>query len=721
MQTKHKLNHSLFIVGLMILFFIAAFPLVQAQSVAPGDLDTTFGSGGKVVTPIPGGVSEPTRVRIQPDGKIVTVGLDFQNGFYPAVSFLVRHNADGTIDNSFGTNGSVVVVGSFSEETIFQDFVILPDGKFLVTGNKFIQSSFTTLVVLYRYTANGTLDATFGTNGVITTPDGGYQSRIVLQPDGKFVVASGNYISQSFSEVAVVRYNPNGTLNTTFGTSGITRTSVGNSNSLNVREILVQTDGKLLVAGDARFVSNRDIFVLRYNPDGTLDNSFGANGIVQTDIDNQSNEVGGMALQPDGKIIVNNGNRNPSSANNVVSSSIVRYNANGTLDNTFGTNGIVRIINPSQSFGNIARALAIQQNGKILTAGNRNGTFAISRYNSDGTIDTSFGTNGVVITPIGNYPEYNGISSIALQTDGKILAVGYVRSNSSGFGIDVGLVRYLGDSIIAPRTRFDFDGDGKADVSVFRPSNGAWYLQQSQVGFTGTQFGQAGDKIVPADYDGDFKTDVAVYRDGIWYLQRSSQGFTGIAFGAATDIPAPADFDGDGKAELAVFRPSNGVWYLYNLTNNQNSSIAFGTSGDIPVAADYDGDGKADVAVFRPSDGTWYLQRSQAGFTGIQFGEATDKTVPADYDGDGKANVAVFRPSNGTWYLLNSTTGLNAVQFGTSGDQPAPADYDGDGKADVAVYRPSTGIWYLQQSTSGFTGVAFGATTDKAVPNAFVP
>ncbi|MBA3631344.1 MAG: VCBS repeat-containing protein [Acidobacteria bacterium] len=267
-------------------------------------------------------------------------------------------------------------------------------------------------------------------------------------------------------------------------------------------------------------------------------------------------------------------------------------------------------------------------------------------------------------------------------------------------------------------TKFDYDGDGKADVSVFRPDNGVWYLLNSQSGFLSAAFGISTDKIVPADYDGDGKTDLAVYRSGIWFLQRSTAGFTGVAFGDAADIPQPADFDGDGKAELAVFRPSNGTWYVYNLANNQVTSAAFGQNGDKPVVGDYDGDGRADYAVFRPAGGVWYLLRSAAGFTGIAFGADTDKPVPADYDGDGKTDVAVFRPSNGTWYLLQSTAGFTGIAFGLGTDLPVPADYDGDGKADVAVFR--NGTWYLQRSTAGFTGVAFGASTDKPSPNAFI-
>ena len=286
-------------------------------------------------------------------------------------------------------------------------------------------------------------------------------------------------------------------------------------------------------------------------------------------------------------------------------------------------------------------------------------------------------------------------------------------------------ISYLGElakgtlAATAPnRQKFDYDGDNKTDVSVFRPSNGVWYLNQSSAGFNGISFGQAGDKLVPADYDGDGKTDVAVNRNGVWYLQRSQLGFTGIQFGDANDIPVPADYNGDGKAEIAVFRPSNGYWYSLNLVNNQFEATAFGAAGDVAVPADYDGDGDANIAVFRPSNGIWFTSTSPANNYGaIQFGVAGDKLVPADYDGDGKADAAVFR--NGTWYLNRSRDGFVGVAFGLASDLPTAADYDGDGKADVAVYRGGT--WYLNRSTTGFTGIAFGANTDTPTPNVFVP
>ncbi|HEX8249600.1 MAG TPA: Ig-like domain-containing protein, partial [Pyrinomonadaceae bacterium] len=274
----------------------------------------------------------------------------------------------------------------------------------------------------------------------------------------------------------------------------------------------------------------------------------------------------------------------------------------------------------------------------------------------------------------------------------------------------------VGASQAIRRAAYDFDGDGKSDISVFRPSDGVWYLNRSSQGFAAQQFGISTDKLAPADYDGDGKSDIAVYRDNTWYLLRSTAGFTAVQFGAAGDVPQPADYDGDGRAEPAVFRPSNGTWYVLNLVTSQFTGVQFGSNGDKPVAADYDGDGKADYAVYRPSDGTWYLFRSQAGFTGVQFGVSSDKTVVGDYDGDGKADPAVYR--DGVWYQLRSSQGFVAIQFGIQSDLPAPADYDGDGKTDPAVYRENT--WYLLQSLNGFNGVQFGAVGDKPVPNAFV-
>ena len=261
--------------------------------------------------------------------------------------------------------------------------------------------------------------------------------------------------------------------------------------------------------------------------------------------------------------------------------------------------------------------------------------------------------------------------------------------------------------------KFDFDNDGKADVSVFRPSDGVWYLLQSTAGFAGVQFGISTDKLAPAGYDGDGKTDIAVFRDGNWYLQRSQTGFAAVQFGASGDIPQPADFDGDGRAELAVYRGGN--WYTLNLVNGQFAAVQFGIASDKPVVGDYDGDGRADYAVYR--DGVWYLLQSTQGFAGVQFGIASDKPVSADYDGDGKTDIAVYR--DGVWYQLRSSQGFVSVSFGIATDLPTPADYDGDGKVDAAVFKDGT--WYLLQSTNGFAAIPFGLTNDKPIPNAFVP
>ena len=264
------------------------------------------------------------------------------------------------------------------------------------------------------------------------------------------------------------------------------------------------------------------------------------------------------------------------------------------------------------------------------------------------------------------------------------------------------------------RSRFDFDGDGESDISVFRPGVGVWHLNRSTAGYTASQFGVSTDVIVPADYDGDGRADVAVYRDGVWHLLRSQAGYTSVLWGTDSDVPQSGDFDGDGTDDLAVFRPSNGTWYIKQSSAGE-LVVPFGADGDRPVASDYDGDGKTDPAVYR--DGIWHLLRSTSGYAALQFGVASDRPITGDFDGDGKSDPVVYR--DGFWHTLGSAGGYSVVQWGIASDRPSAGDFDGDGKMDISVFREGT--WYILNSSNGSARFEqFGTVNDVPTESAYI-
>ena len=333
-------------------------------------------------------------------------------------------------------------------------------------------------------------------------------------------------------------------------------------------------------------------------------------------------------------------------------------------------------------------------------------------------------SNGSVVGPInssnsvlGAVPGDLSCSGTGYDVATQRLFVGRPRSNTlSIFGA-------------APviRTPFDFDGDGKTDLAIFRPGPGEWWWLRSSNGSNGAvTFGSGTDIFTPADFTGDGKTDFSTFRPstGQWFVLRSEDfSFYAFPFGGTGDVPMPADFDGDGKADAAVFRPSTATWYI-SRSSGGTTIQQFGLTTDLPVAADYDGDGKADIAVYRPTGANgaeWWIAKSGGGTFATQFGLSTDKAVAADYTGDGKGDVAFWRPSTGQWYVLRSEDlTFFAFPFGSSTDVPVPGDYDGDGKTDAAVFRPSNSTWYAQRSTAGTLIQQFGSSGDIPVPNAFV-
>ena len=716
----------------IVFSFILLFSFVAFG--APGDLDPTFGSGGKLITtgfrPDPSASSSARAVAIQPDGKIVAAGTSgelfgTQHHRYIAIA---RYNPDGSLDSTFGNGGRVSSDAAGLQIEIWA-MALLPDGKILLGGGGFN-------FVLVRFNSNGSLDTAWGNNGVVTTDFAGGSTNddsiysIVVQPDGK-IAAAGYARVGSLRDFALARYNSDGTPDTTFDTDGKLTTQFSSSDD-EALALLRQPDGKLIAAGYG-FGSSFDFALARYNVDGSLDMTFDGDGKVLADFFGSTDQARAAVLQPDGKIVAAGNVRQTSSTPSDMA--VARFNSDGSLDTTFDSDG--RAVVDFNALSDFAYALVRQSNGKLVLGGYATVSgqilhweFAVTRLNSNGSIDTTFGTQGR--TTLNFNPASQGddfIRGMALQADGKIVAAGGGRDQPNE-STRMALTRFLGDPVTQNSASFDFDGDGKTDIGIFRPVGAfsEWWINRSGTGQTlALQFGASTDKIAPADYTGDGKADIAFFRpaSGEWYILRSEDfSFFALPFGASGDIPVPADYDADGKADFAAFRPSNSTWYISQSSGAPTRIEQFGATGDHPVVSDYDGDGKADIGIFRPAatGAEWWINRSTAGVLALQFGASTDKPVQGDYTGDGKTDIAIWRPASGEWLIVRSEDlSFYGFPFGASGDVIAPGDYDGDGKFDPTVFRPSSATWFIARTTAGTQIIQFGANGDKPVPNAFVP
>jgi len=421
----------------LLVFLLLALP--AGGKAAEGELDPNFGINGIVSIDVNGLDDRAHAMAVQTDGKILLTGYSNNGSNYDIA--LLRYHSDGSLDTSFNATGSVTTDVATLNEAAYS-VAIQTDGKILVGG--YSELNYHAQMALLRYHSDGSLDTSFNATGIVTTDIGSsheYGQGLTIQPDGKILLV-GYSDNGSDNDLALVRYNSDGSLDTSFNTTGIVTLDIGGSNDLG-RSIALQTDGKILVAGYSNIAGNNDMALVRFNSDGSLDTSFNTTGIVTTNVGSGDNAYS-VAIQPDpdGKILLGG----YSYIGNYSQVTLLRYNSDGSLDTSFNSAGIVTT--DINGFYDYALSIAIQPDSKILVGGySDNGSkndMAVLRYNDDGSLDTSFDSDGIVTTNIGGLND--GAYSVALQPDGNILLAGY--SNIAG-NYDVALVRYQGTSISA--------------------------------------------------------------------------------------------------------------------------------------------------------------------------------------------------------------------------------------------------------------------------------
>jgi uncharacterized delta-60 repeat protein len=410
---------------------------------ADGTLDPTFGTGGEVTTDFNNSTDWLSRIAVQPDGKIVAIG-DTHPSHKGA---LARYNPDGTLDTTFGTGGKVITVANVRESV--NGLLILPDGKIMISGSISLPSEFDSSFVLLRFNPDGSVDPTFGNGGIVMTniaEHDDYAYAIALQPDGKIVAAGRRGIQFYPTE----QRKGNVAL-ARYNPDGSLDRAFGNGGTVvnDFGQGLESYALQLLIQPDGKLViageSSYEFLVARYNSNGTLDTTFGDGGHQLVNFSSNWDHGRDALLQPDGKIIL----VGVAEANYYApydSFAIARCNSDGSLDQSFGNGGKVLMVDQ----GDLS-AVALQSDGKLIALGNENSTyspFVLLRFNANGSLDTTFGSGGTVRTSFGGATA-EGLA-LAFQADGKLLAAGLTSSDIYFKNSDFALARYLDGSSSTP-------------------------------------------------------------------------------------------------------------------------------------------------------------------------------------------------------------------------------------------------------------------------------
>jgi len=654
-----------------------ASDFVLARYNSDGSLDSTFGEDGKVTTNV-GNSDGVSAMAIQADGKIVVAGGD--------AGVLLRYNYDGSLDTSFDGDGKVTITFPIQERpgTYWnhsdQALAIQPDdGKIVVAGHTYQGSTNSFDFTLLRYNSDGSLDVSFDGDGKVMTNMGGSDRAygVAIQSDGKIVVAgSSGFTSngQYTTDFALARYNSNGSLDTTFDADGKVATDFGSDDV--ALGLAIQTDGKIVAAGYSG--GNQDFALARYRSDGTLDTSFDGDGKVKTDSGSTSDVARAIALQLDGKILVAG---KAALGGGLTDFAVVRYNSNGSRDTSFDGDGIVATAFGSQQ----ASGVAIQPDGKIVAVGSGYGDFALARVNGAGSLDASFDSDGKVTTNIGHslHDIGQGVVITAEQPDGKILVAGTSSSTLGGGGF-FAVARYNSDGSVDPT----FGSNGQVLTTV----GGGGAIAQAIAVQPDRKIVVAGAAKLPYTSSYWQFALVRYNADGTLDPSFNGDGILVTSLGAYDSYATAVAIQGDGRIVVAGVSTQsiNGTDFTLARFNGDGSvDTGFGMAGiatadfgweDTAMAVATQSDDRIVVGGYTKQSATLY------DFALARFN--SDGSLDEDFDGDGKVTT-VFGPYqdylNGIAIQVDGKiVAVGAASQDTTGFDFALARYDADGTLDAS-------------------------------------